>query len=53
MLVLVRIDVQYIENVVVSFEKGSNAQNHSSSDSHHPITHTSSKMSHPPPPPNP
>ena len=53
MLVVVLIDVQYIQNVVVSFEKGSNGQNHSSSDSHHPITHTSSKTLHPLPPPNP
>ena len=49
MLVLVLIDVRYIQNVVVSFEKGSNGQNHTSSDSHHPITHTSSTISHPPP----
>ena len=38
MLILVLIDVQYIQNVVFSFEKASNGQNHSSSDSHHPIT---------------
>ena len=31
------IDVQYLQNVIVSFEKGSNGQNHSSSDSQHPI----------------
>ena len=44
MLILVLIDVQYIQNVVSSFEKGSNGQNHSSSDSHHPITNTPSKI---------
>ena len=32
MLILVLIDVQYIQNVVFCFEKGSNGQNHSSSD---------------------
>ena len=33
MLILVLIDVQYLQNVVFCFEKGSNGQNHSSSDS--------------------
>ena len=46
MLILVLINVQYILNVVFSFEKGSNDQNHSSSDSHHPITPPPSKISH-------
>ena len=36
-LILILIDAQYFHNVVVSFEKGLNGQNHSSSDSHHPI----------------
>ena len=35
MLILILIDVQYLQNVVFSFGKGSNGQNHSSSDSHH------------------
>ena len=37
MLVLILIDVQYLQNVVFSFEKGWNDQNHSWSDSQHPI----------------
>ena len=37
MLILILIDVQYLQNIVFSFEKGSNSQNHSSSDSHHLI----------------
>ena len=36
-LVLMLIDVQYLQNVVFSFEKASNVQNHSSSDPHHSI----------------
>ena len=36
MLILILIDVQYLQNVVFSFEKGLNVQNHSLSDSHHP-----------------
>ena len=35
MLILILIDVQYSQNAVFSFEKSSNRQNHSSSDSHH------------------
>ena len=35
MLILILNDVQYLQNVAFSFEKGSNGQNHSSSDSHH------------------
>ena len=35
MLILILIDVQYLQNLVFSFEKGSNVQNHSLSDSHH------------------
>ena len=30
MLILILIDVQYVQEVVLSFEKGSNGQNHSS-----------------------
>ena len=35
MLILILIDVQYSQNAAFSFEKFSNRQNHSSSDSHH------------------
>ena len=35
MLILILIDVQYLQNAVFSFEKFSNRQNHSSSDPHH------------------
>ena len=37
MVILILIDVQYSQNAVFSFEKGSNCQNHSSSGSHHPV----------------
>ena len=37
MLILILIDIQYLQNVVLSFEKGLNGQNHSSSGSHHHI----------------
>ena len=36
-LILISINVQCLQNVVFSFEKGSNSQDHSSSDSHNPI----------------
>ena len=35
MLISILIDVQYLQNIVFSFEGGSNGQNHSSSGSHH------------------
>ena len=35
MLTLILIDDQYVQNVVLSFEKSSNGQNDSLSDSHH------------------
>ena len=38
MLILIIIDVQYLQKAVLSFEKGSNHQNHSSSGSHHKIS---------------
>ena len=38
------IDDQYVQNVVLSFEKSSNGQNHSSSDSHHPTKKIPSKI---------
>ena len=37
MLILILINVQYLQNVVFSFEKGLNGQNHSSSDFYHLI----------------
>ena len=37
MLILILIVVQYLQNVVFSFEKGSNGQKYSSSGSHHLI----------------
>ena len=37
MLILILMDVQYLQNVVFSFEKGLNGPKHSPSDSHHPI----------------
>ena len=37
MLILILIDFRYSQNVVLSVEKGSNGQNHSLSDSSHPI----------------
>ena len=36
MLILILIDVEYLQNVVFNFEKGSNSQKHSSG-SHHSI----------------
>ena len=37
MLILILIYVQYLQNVIFNFEKGSNGQMHSSSGSNHPI----------------
>ena len=37
MLILILIDVQYLQNAVFSFGKGLNGQNHSSSGFQHPI----------------
>ena len=37
MQILILIDVQYLQNVVFSFEKVSNSQNYSSSGPHHPM----------------
>ena len=37
MLISILINVQYLQNVAFSFEKDSSDQNHSLSDSHHPI----------------
>ena len=49
-LILILIDVQYLRNVVFSFEKGLIQQNHCSSVSHHPLTHPPSNISYPPHP---
>ena len=37
MLILVLINAQYLQNVVCKFENHSSNQNHSLSDSHHPV----------------
>ena len=37
MLILILIDNKYLQDVVFSFEKGSNGQSHFPPDSHHPI----------------
>ena len=37
MLIVISINVQYLQNVVFSFEKGSSGQSHSLSGSHHPV----------------
>ena len=63
MLILILINNQYLQNVVFSFEKGWNGQNHSPSGSHHlikeflPQRNSPSALwgeefvAHPPPPP--
>ena len=48
MLILILIDVQYLQNVVFSFEKGLDGQNYPSSSSHYLIKKPS-KISHSPP----
>ena len=45
MLILILIDVQYLNNVVFSIKKGSHGWNHSLSDSHHPIKKSRTKIS--------
>ena len=46
MLILILIDVQYSQKAILSFEKGSNHQNHSSSGSLHLVKkNPSSKIS--------
>ena len=37
MLILILIDVQYLQNIVFNFQKSSNGQNHYTSVFHHPI----------------
>ena len=49
MLILILIHVKYLQNVVFSFEKGSNRQNHSSTGFHHLAKKISSKISDLPP----
>ena len=44
MPILILIDVQYLQNVVFSIEKSLNGQSHPSSDSHHQIKNTISKI---------
>ena len=41
-------DVQYLQNVIFSFKEDSNGQIHSSSNYHHPIKESPSKISHRP-----
>ena len=48
MLVMILIDVQYLQDVVLSFEKGWNGQIHSSSDSHHSKKNIPAKFPIPP-----
>ena len=52
MLILILIDVQYSQNAVFSYEKGSNRQNHSSSPPGKKIRSSKISDPHPPPPPN-
>ena len=50
MLILILIDVQYLQNVVFSFEKGLDGQNYPSSSSHYLIKKKkTSKISYSPP----
>ena len=44
MLNLILIDVHYSQKAAFSLESGSNHQNHSSSDSHHPVNIPPSKI---------
>ena len=47
MLIFILVDIQYLQNAAFCFEKGSNGQNHSPSDSYPPNKHFShSKISH-------
>ena len=50
MLILILIDVQYSQNAVFSYEKGSNRQNHSSSPPGKKIHSSKISDPHPPPP---
>ena len=44
MLILILIDVQYLQNIVFNFQKSSNGQNHYSSVFHHPIKKKAGKF---------
>ena len=44
MLILILINVQYLQIVLFSFEKGLNDQKYSSSDSHQPIKQSPSRQ---------
>ena len=46
MLILILIHAQYLQNNVFCFEKSLSSQNHSSSDSHHPVKNLRSKIFH-------
>ena len=48
MLILILINVQFLQNVVFSFENGSVGQNQSSGDSYYQIKKSPSKISYPP-----
>ena len=48
MLILISINVQYLQNIAFSFEKGSSGQDHSFSDSHHPKGKSPIQIYHPP-----
>ena len=48
MLILILIDVHYLQNVVFCFEKDLNGQNCFLPDSHYPIKRSTSIISHPP-----
>ena len=52
MLVLILIDVQYLQKAVFSFGKGSYGQNYFSSGSQHPAINPPQQIFWPPPPPN-
>ena len=47
MLILILINVQCLQNVIFSFERGSSDQNHFFLDSHRPIEKTPRQISHP------
>ena len=49
MLILILIDVQYLQNVISSFDEGSKGQNHSLPDSYHPIKNPPANIPIPPP----
>ena len=47
-MLIVNANVQYLQNVVFSFEKVLSGQNHSLLDSHHLIEKSPRQISHPP-----